>query len=196
MLVVPTAIFTYMAARFLIYVMFDPRTGQMRYVGKSCSGLKRPLSEQPRSVRGFERGHKSNWLNQLASLGLKPGIEVLQEVSDPMNLPKAERRWIAYFREMGCPLTNLTDGGEGAWGRLNSAETKLKMSASARFKRYGKSSELNRARVARDYLSGLSMRAVAKLHDTSSSMVCKILRKLSIPFRSKTEARTRIKPNE
>lgn len=125
----------------------------------------------------------------LARLGLEPCIEVLQEVEDAEALSKAERRWIAYFRDMGCPLTNLTDGGEGVWGRVNSPETRERMSRSARMKRYGKSDPIDSVAVIRDYRSGLSMRKVASIHQTSSSVVCRLLQKMSIPIRSKSQAR-------
>jgi hypothetical protein len=116
-----------MAGRYIIYGLFDPRDGQLRYVGKSCSGLKRPKSELGRSVRGFESGHKANWLKALASEGLEPCIEILQTLDGPEPLGKFERYWISYFRQMGCPLTNLTDGGEGQWGVRFTQERKLKI---------------------------------------------------------------------
>jgi hypothetical protein len=62
--------------------------------------------------------HKANWLRQLLAAGLKPEVEVL------------ETHFIAYFRSIGCRLTNLTDGGDGLLGRKVSAETRRRISLS------------------------------------------------------------------
>ena len=41
-----------MPSKFLIYGLVDPRDGQLRYVGKSTSGLRRPRSHwYPRVIR-------------------------------------------------------------------------------------------------------------------------------------------------
>lgn len=62
--------------------------------------------------------HKANWIRQLQAEGLTYSIVVIQGLPSAEGLSEAEIGWIAYFRKMGCPLTNLTDGGEGgAWNR-------------------------------------------------------------------------------
>jgi hypothetical protein len=53
---------------------------------------------------------------------------VIQELYEPDILAQAERFWIAYFKQMGCQLTNLTDGGEGLLGYRHSDVTKAKIS--------------------------------------------------------------------
>lgn len=102
-----------MSSRFLIYGLIDPRDGQLRYVGKSSSGLRRPR----RHVRLLdEKSYKANWVRELVSEGLSPEIEVLEEHQTAVALPEAECYFIAYFRSIGCRLTNLTTGGDGAPG--------------------------------------------------------------------------------
>ncbi len=116
--------------KFLIYGLFDPRTEELRYVGKSCSGLERPRQHiKPRLLKA--RTHKNSWLKSLLSEGLRPEIDVLEEHAGPETLNEAERFFIAYFRGIGCRLTNGTDGGDGvSAGRIQSLEEKAKRSAS------------------------------------------------------------------
>ena len=90
-----------------IYCLSDPRDGQVRYVGKTICLNRR--------FNGHLHGkgtHKANWIQELVRLGLKPVMEVLEEV--PANdWEDAEKFWIASLSFMGCKLTNGTEGGEG-----------------------------------------------------------------------------------
>lgn len=65
-----------MPSQFLIYGLLDPRTGLLRYIGKSTCGLRRPRMH--RSVPKKEGKHKTNWLLQLQREGLEPEIVVLE----------------------------------------------------------------------------------------------------------------------
>jgi group I intron endonuclease len=100
-----------------IYTLTDPRTNQVRYVGKSNKPNKRLSSHLGRT----EKNHKYSWLKQLENNGLKPILEIVDEV--PSNEWRFwEQYWISQFRAWGFDLTNLTDGGEGfASGELNPA---------------------------------------------------------------------------
>lgn len=100
--------------RFLIYGLVDPTTGQLRYIGRSSSGLERPRRHA--ALSGREDTHKARWIRECLDLGLRPKIILLQAFEEPDILNQAEIHWIAYFRAMGCPLTNLTDGGGGCSG--------------------------------------------------------------------------------
>lgn len=109
--------------RFIVYGLVDPRTGQLRYVGKSTSGLKRPKAEWKNALNGREGKRKTNWIKSLAASGVgRYSIVLFQGFDDDEILCQAERFWIAYFRNMGCRLTNDTDGGEGVSGYVQSAE--------------------------------------------------------------------------
>jgi hypothetical protein len=100
----------------LIYGLIDPRNGQLRYVGKSMSGLTRPKGHAtPSGLKKSSGTHKGNWIRQLMDGGLKPEIVVL-ECSDVATLCEAESFWISYARFIGCDLTNATDGGVGRLG--------------------------------------------------------------------------------
>lgn len=100
--------------KFLIYGLVDPRTKLVRYVGKSSSGLTRPRSHLCPSNLAH-RTYSARWIKSLLALGLRYEIVVL-ETPHKEILSDTERWWIAYGRASGWPLTNLTDGGEGAFG--------------------------------------------------------------------------------
>lgn len=115
----------------LIYGLADPRTGQIRYVGKSSSGLKRPQAHaKPSELKG--RTHKVRWIRELQAEGLTYGVQVLS-VCEPDDLDDAEIFCIAYGRHQGWPLTNATDGGDGqSRGYVPSPEACAKLSAAGR----------------------------------------------------------------
>ncbi len=117
-----------MTKSFLIYGLIDPRNGQLRYVGKSCSGMKRPLRHfQECELRAWP-GHKANWIRQLLALSLKPEVVVLETCGSPEELSEAEQFHIAYFRMVGANLTNLTAGGDGIPGCVRSESFCQKLS--------------------------------------------------------------------
>lgn len=100
--------------KYLIYALTDPRTNEIRYVGKSESGLRRPRAH--RCPSNHTKTHCSRWIAELTTAGLTYGIQVLEEVTAADLLDVAECRWIARLRTEGCPLTNITDGGGGTRG--------------------------------------------------------------------------------
>jgi group I intron endonuclease len=111
-----------------IYALCDPRTDDVRYVGKSNDPEKRLRDHlQCRSTNV----HKDRWLSKLKSQGQKPLLRVLEEC-DRSDWKDCERFWIATLLESGAALLNLTDGGDGIEGYSHSLETKAKMSESAR----------------------------------------------------------------
>jgi hypothetical protein len=116
-----------MDAKYIIYGLLDPRTGQLRYIGKSCSGLKRPKSHGWASSLRVP-SHKTNWIKGLLGAGLSYEILVLESYDFPEALNAAEVELIAYYRFIGCDLTNATVGGNGVLGHRFSHESRLRMS--------------------------------------------------------------------
>lgn len=117
----------------IIYGLVDPKTGQLRYVGKSMSGMTRPNEHYtPSNLKKSEGTHKGNWIRQLQRLGLKPEIVVLEECTDAGLLEQSEIFWISYFRFVGCELTNATNGGIGRLGHSHkpSIAARAKIAAS------------------------------------------------------------------
>ena len=115
-----------MESAFLIYGLFDPRNDELRYVGKSMSGLKRPKGHfYPSQLRGHNK--RVNWIKSLQAKGLRPEIVILEEVVNAETLPTLEKLAIAHYRSMGFDLVNGTDGGEGCPGRTLSVEARQKI---------------------------------------------------------------------
>ncbi|MEO9196308.1 MAG: hypothetical protein ABI445_21865 [Polyangia bacterium] len=100
-------------SRYLIYGLRDPRTGAIRYVGQSSSGMRRPRAHGQAYFLKRTTPHKRNWLMQLASLGLKHEVVVLQQLASKDGLHDAEVFWVALGRAaLGDKLLNSTAGGE------------------------------------------------------------------------------------
>jgi len=107
--------------RVHIYTLADPRSGEVRYVGKTKFSLNARLMGH---LNDKHKCHKTHWINSLKANGIKPSIEIIEE-SNLENWQEAERFWIASLRQIGCRLTNQKEGGEG--GSL-SFESRQKMS--------------------------------------------------------------------
>ena len=115
----------------IIYGLIDPRTRNLRYVGKSKHGFARlrahVLQAQHPSKPKF---HVHHWINTLISEGLRPEIVLIERLDPESNLivmRELERWYVLYFRGQGCDLANSTDGGDGTEGYKYSAESRAKM---------------------------------------------------------------------
>ena len=106
-----------------IYSLTDPRTKQIRYVGKTVNVAIRIRDHQ----RDGKNSHKTAWLKLLKASGFKPEVDILETFfdSNDEDWQEAERWWISYLRAIGCPLTNLDTGGIG--GKRHAQETKDKI---------------------------------------------------------------------
>ena len=157
--------------KYLIYGLIDPRNGQLRYVGKTSGQLSIRLAHHVhRSLHQRTNYHKANWIRGLVSEGYRPQIIALVE-TDHDTFVQAETFYIRYFREMGCPLTNLTDGGEGCEGFKHSEEAKLRMSILKKGKtspRKGLSNSLESKLLVSRTKTGLSFEqqnAIVKMYE-------------------------------
>jgi hypothetical protein len=90
---------------YIVYALIDPRTYDVRYIGKSSSMFKR--------ARAKHSAHCWSWIKSLEKEGLVPVIKVLSFEDDHEECLKDEIHWIAFFRKIGADLTNIMDGGEG-----------------------------------------------------------------------------------
>lgn len=110
-----------------IYVLKDPETGGIRYVGKTNYPSRRLREHCWKSRNHFS--YLGNWLRSLAVL---PIFEVIDETSQEHGAA-LEAAYILFFRVSGCRLVNGTEGGEGGPGhpgKKMSEDTRAKMSAS------------------------------------------------------------------
>jgi hypothetical protein len=119
----------------LVYALSHPVTGEVRYIGKSESGLQRPRQHGHLSHLK-KRAHLpvARWVAKLRSEGLDYAIEVVEGCTDRLSLMEAERFYICQFRALGFRLLNVCDGGEGFTGKhSDSAKAKVAAAVKARW---------------------------------------------------------------
>jgi hypothetical protein len=92
-----------------IYGLVDPRSGAVRYVGKTVNPRDRFTSHCRPSAK---LPNVRAWVAELHSQGLKPTLEVLERVHQA-DSDASEMRWIATVSARGEPLLNHTAGGNG-----------------------------------------------------------------------------------
>jgi len=109
----------------------DPRTLQVRYVGKSDSPELRLAVHQTRSKTGDTPAEQ--WLHELAEMGKEPILVIVEECLKA-DWPARERFWITLLRRNGADLTNTNDGGLGAMNPC--AATRMKTIASHKGKQH------------------------------------------------------------
>lgn len=111
--------------KFIIYGLIDPTTEEVRYIGKSSSGLVRARAHlKPSQLNSNSNRHKNNWLSAAKKSG-KIEILIFEQLDLEVQLNEAEKKWIAYARSVGWRLTNIKEGGIG--GPL-SIETRQRIS--------------------------------------------------------------------
>lgn len=108
-----------------IYALCDPKTGVVRYVGKTFRTPEQRLYFHVWHAKRGAPGHKNAWIR---SVGLAPSIVVLNVVPIE-SAASAEMEFIAHYRGLGFDLTNSTDGGDGTYGYKHSEQTIGKIKA-------------------------------------------------------------------
>lgn len=171
----------------LIYALVDPRDGQIRYVGKSTSGYRRPMEHlQPR------RSHKNNtrnchWVNSLLKKGLKPIIRPLEWSDDPNKLYDLEKHYVKTLKERGANLNNHTEGGEGLFGKKHTMETKLKCSVV-----HGGPTQDVVDLMCEMYRNGTGIVGISKKTGIPSTTVRNALVRNGVEMRTPSQGRTRM----
>ena len=106
-----------------VYTLTDPRNGMPFYVGKG-HGKRCEFHLDEAKYYTKRKSKKLNKIRKLMSLGMKPIITKVEEnVSDAQAID-FECLLIAEMRDIGIPLTNMTDGGDGAQGYKHTEENK------------------------------------------------------------------------
>ena len=123
-----------------IYILIDPITNMVRYVGKANDVSQRYKAHLNRARK--HQVHKKNWIEKLKKQGLKPIIEVI-DIVPIEDWIFWETYWISQMKTWGFDLINYTNGGDGctfanqtsfkkghtSWlGKKHSDETKKKIS--------------------------------------------------------------------
>lgn len=167
-----------------IYTLSNPLTGAVRYVGVAVNA-KRRLGDHLSSTKRGGKTHCYNWIRSLLESGLVPMQAVIERgMGDSWK--QAERQWIALYRGT-CDLTNLTDGGEGRLGYLNSPETRAKMSAAHRGKKCSPFTIEHRAKIgAGNRGKRLSPETRAKLSAAARNISLETRAKMSAAARNRS----------
>jgi hypothetical protein len=96
-------------ATVYIYALTDPRTGEIRYVGKTVDLKKRQNFHNCPSMH--QKGScRRAWVMELRELGLRPKLVSLEECSED-TWQERERYWIKRYGGVG-KLLNVREGGE------------------------------------------------------------------------------------
>lgn len=157
------------SSKFVIYGLFDPRSGELRYIGKSQSGLKRAKCHATQAdLKRHGKTHKTAWVKSLLKLGIKPTFGVIAEYETLEVLYEEEQRWIKHYKELGARLTNATDGGPGRIGYHLSEETKEKIRKARKYQKPVKHSKetkvgLRKLQLGRVHSEAIRIR-MAKAH--------------------------------
>jgi len=98
--------------KLLIYSLSDPRTNEIRYIGRTIQDLKHRLNNHLSGVRiknknGQFKSEKEKWFHELLSCNLQPIIEEIDCVECKEDeIPLIEDYWIEQFKVWGFNLTN------------------------------------------------------------------------------------------
>lgn len=112
----------------MVYGLYDPDTGDLRYIGKTCRGWRR-IREHLCISYAKDESHKSRWLRTLFSANKLPTVKVLLVCETNEQALDAEVTAIKDARDRGERLTNITDGGEGFSGLVVTPESSAKCGA-------------------------------------------------------------------
>jgi hypothetical protein len=124
---------------YKVYFLIDPKTGEVRYVGKTTKELSYRLMNG--HMQDSSRTHKTNWIKSLKKEGLLPEVKLVKICENEDKCNYAEKFYIKLLgradKSEGV-LVNATDGGEGTTGRILSEETKRKISKGNKGKLLGR----------------------------------------------------------
>ena len=111
-----------------IYSLSDPKTGEIRYIGKTYNHLRKRLYAHINECKGDNKSHKISWIKSLLSNNEIPVISEIDIV--PTNEWEFwEKYWIEQFKQWGFNLTNISKGGyDNNYKRSNDTKNKMRKS--------------------------------------------------------------------
>jgi NUMOD3 motif len=182
-----------------IYVLKEPATQKVRYVGKADFPHSRFCKHLSRARLCLDSRHKALWIRTLLSKGLEPVLEVIDEV--PKELwESAEMGYIQLYLDAGCDLVNATPGGDYGpdmrgnthrRGKPHSAEARQKMSE---FQKKQKHSEARRKAQSIRMLGnthGLGNKAMLGRKRSVESILKQRAKQIGKPIHSEEEKKKR-----
>lgn len=112
--------------KYQIYVLIDPRDLKVRYIGLTCTSLKRRLATHlSKAKNNYFNYQKDNWVRSLLLHNCKPIIRRLQYVDTLIEGRKQERFLITKYRNR---LFNINDTGRNGKNTVVSEERKRTIS--------------------------------------------------------------------
>lgn len=112
---------------YYLYTLQHPESKEIRYLGATDS-MSRRMSEHLSDARmNRTKFWKDNWIRSLFRSGLEPKMELFGMFLGRAAVKEAEIFWIAFLKDQGYRLTNLTAGGEGANGWVPTPEQRANM---------------------------------------------------------------------
>lgn len=112
--------------KVIIYVLVDPITLKVRYIGRTRSTLKKRLGEHiSKAKHDYNKTHKCNWIKSLLRINSKPYIRKIAEINGWKESHIFERDLINKYKHR---LLNHDDRGEGSVNHIVSDEQKLRIS--------------------------------------------------------------------
>lgn len=97
-----------------VYVLCDPMTDEVRYVGITS----RPKMRLWHHVNGRASTRCKRWIRGLKERGREPKMQVLLSVGSRALAYDVEKLVIAKFKAAGARLTNVSEGGFYIPGRI------------------------------------------------------------------------------
>lgn len=194
-----------------VYVLKDPRDGEIRYVGATTNCPRgRRKAHMDRATNG--RTRKNAWLFGLKQVDMIADVSVVECGEWTLDeLAAAETWWIEHLRNTGHHLVNQVNGGNGWRGSMfrHSAETRAQMSATRRGKKLNLTAE-QRARWGNRQPRTVEQRArisatlknnpqavaqalanVAKMADTNRGRSWSVERRTAASLQHKTQVNQR-----
>jgi len=106
----------------IIYGLIDPRTDELKYIGKTEQGV--PRFKEHLKESSLKTGNKkNNWIKSLLKQDLLPEFYIFETLKRPEELFAAEEWWYEYFIGLGCTLLNETKCGAGTRGYKHKENT-------------------------------------------------------------------------
>jgi predicted DNA-binding protein YlxM (UPF0122 family) len=144
-----------------IYSLSD-ELGNIRYVGKTSYPRQRLNNHIRESKKVIKKTHKHNWINYLDSKGIKPKLEILDEIPY-LEWEFWEQHWICLIKSWGFNLVNSTLGGGGGEGYKHSEESKKKMSDNAKVRIITEERKQNVSKALKEYYSNNPSKNVPRI---------------------------------
>lgn len=95
---------------YYIYVLRDPRGGDVRYVGRTKNLKGRFQQHLYNKSDGSFVHARREWIQEVRAEGLRPVMETVETLRAPVDealISEREHRWIFHFYQQGAVLTNV-----------------------------------------------------------------------------------------